>query len=130
MEGDTSETNPCQKVKESCKIVMRNAYHVKINQEKLQKLATQIQETEFKYLTWEECHFKITEDVTTEQIIAYVVVVDTLNFCFWPTAGFEYDNLTSNLTKLLKEDPDFFKSERLAKVTTEDVKTKIFTEDF
>ena len=41
---------------------------------------------------------------STEQVIAYVFVVDAMNFCFWPDnpAGqFEYENMTQNLAKIL-----------------------------
>ena len=122
--------NPCEKVRISWSKVTENAYHVKINSDKLKELAKHISETEFKYLTWEECHFKLTEDVTTEQVIAYVVVIDALNFWFWPTPEFEYDNLQSNLTNLLKNEPEFFTAESLSTVSTETIKSKVFTEDF
>ena len=129
-DASLSWENPWEKVRLSCSKVTENAYHVKINKEKLEELAKHILETEFKYLTWEECHFKITEDITTEQIVAYVIVIDALNFWFWPTPDFEYDHLSSNLNKLLKNLPEFFTAEYLSTISTDIVKSKIFTEDF
>lgn len=54
-------------------------------------------------------------------------MVDSLNFCFWPTPGFEYDNLTSNLKKQLDEFPEFFSPDYLAnKLTVADLKERVF----
>lgn len=53
-----------------------------------------------------------------------------MNFCFWPdnAAGvFEYENMTRNLEKILKSDPDFFTCSRLAQVTTNFLRQHVFT---
>jgi len=64
------------------------------------------------------------------KVTAYVFVVDTLNFCFWPNGNsegdFEYENMTRNLEKLLDEDPEFFTPKRLAIVEESLIKEKIF----
>ncbi|CAI2372761.1 unnamed protein product [Moneuplotes crassus] len=132
MEHSNTGLNPCQKVKDSCKAVMELAKHVKINKENLLKLVENIEETEFKYDCWEQWHFQTIPDVsqiTDEQVIAYVFIIDALNFCFWPTEGFEYDQLANNLAKILVDDPEFFTSKRMAQATDEDI-CKIFTADF
>jgi hypothetical protein len=62
-------------------------------------------------------------------LTAYVFTVDALNFCFWPNnkAGlFEYEHMTRNLEKLLKERPDFFLPQNLAKLTQEEVTNEVF----
>ena len=53
-----------------------------------------------------------------------------MNFCFWPDnpAGvFEYQNMTRNLEKVLKANPEFFTSSSLANVTAEFLKQHVFT---
>lgn len=125
MEETSCYESACSKVRRSCKAVTDTAQHVKIVPSKLQELAQHICDTEFSYVSWEDCHFKITESIATEHIIAYVFVIDALNFCFWPTPSFEYDHLQRNLTKLLMEEPDFFLCENLSEVTVDTVKTRI-----
>jgi len=61
---------------------------------------------------WADYHLKIESHYTLEQLIAYVFVVDALNFCFWPNqdafAPFEYEDMTRNLEQILISDPSFF----------------------
>ena len=43
--------------------------------------------------------------------------MDALNFCFWPTAGLEYDYLAVSLRKVLEADEKAFDAPRLAAMT-------------
>lgn len=56
-----------------------------------------------------------------------------MNFCFWPdnpSGVFEYENMTRNLEKLLKNDPGFFTCEKLAKVDEAFLREHVFTPKF
>ena len=69
---------------------------------------------------WEDWHLKSIKKYTLEQLTAYVFTVDAMNFCFWPDnveGGFEYQNMTRNLEKILDNDPLFFTPARMSKVT-------------
>ena len=68
-----------------------------------------------------------------EQIIAYVFVVDGMNFCFWPNnpAGqYEYEHMTRKLERLLLDDPEFFTAKRLSNVNEHFLKEHVFPEHF
>mmetsp|Transcript_10280 Transcript_10280/g.26343 ORF Transcript_10280/g.26343 Transcript_10280/m.26343 type:complete len:329 (+) Transcript_10280:43-1029(+) len=64
---------------------------------------------------WEECgwHFVDGGPLTAQ----YVFVLDSLNFCFWPTEGFEYEQLATALTEVLAKDRAAFSADRLAALT-------------
>lgn len=109
---------------------MHRSKHVTINLQKLQEFAEEVAALPTPYSSWEECHFKITEDVTIELVIAYIFLIDSVNFWFWPTSGFEYDDIVQNLNKLKAETPEFFTSSEMSKITAEEVGSKVFTPDF
>lgn len=87
----------------------------------------------------ERYHFRGEEELTSR----YLLVLDALNFCFWPPAGFPkplpgkerwvvrgpegerltgYYALSFALRRLAQESPAFFSSEHLAKVTEGEVR--------
>ena len=56
-------------------------------------------------------------------------MTDAINFCFWPnnpSGQFEYEHMTRNLEKILNEDPEWFTPARLAVVTEEEIRAKVF----
>ncbi|ETO23699.1 hypothetical protein RFI_13480 [Reticulomyxa filosa] len=65
----------------------------------------------------EEFHFF---DATNERVTCqYILVLDTLNFCFWPLEKFEYDNLARSLKQVLVKDSTAFEAKKLMQVTEE-----------
>ncbi|KAA0151321.1 hypothetical protein FNF31_06857 [Cafeteria roenbergensis] len=53
----------------------------------------------------------------------YVFVLDSLNWCFWPSAtSMEYDALAVGLRKAVEADPSVFSAERLQGATAADVR--------
>lgn len=51
------------------------------------------------------------------------MVLDALNFCFWPSSTrLEYDTLAIGLRKALEDDPDVFSPVRLQHVTEDDIR--------
>ena len=71
------------------------------------------------YDKWSDWHLDNIKDYSLEQLISYVFVVDSFNFCFWPdnkSGVFEYEQMTRNLEKVLKSDPQFFTCDRLIEV--------------
>jgi len=50
-----------------------------------------------------------------EDTVQYLLVLDALNFCFWPSEGsWEYERLATGLKKSLIADPDCLSASRLA----------------
>ena len=69
--------------------------------------------------TWAQWyHYVDVEDEEGRQRTAqYVLVLDSLNFCFWPLDSYEYSDLACSLKRVLLLDPDAFAAARLAAVT-------------
>jgi hypothetical protein len=65
---------------------------------------------------WHYCADSTTCGPLTAQ---YVFVLDSLNFCFWPTPGLEYDTLATSLKLVLELDPHAFDADRLSVITCE-----------
>jgi hypothetical protein len=68
---------------------------------------------DFKKYDEYECH--MIGD-SAEDLIDYIFVLDSLNFCFWPS-NWEYDNLADNLKKLFLNNRQFFKPKNLSTVS-------------
>ncbi|PON66744.1 putative Queuosine, Q, salvage protein family [Parasponia andersonii] len=49
--------------------------------------------------------------------VQYLLVLDALNFCFWPDADLNYDNLALGLKEVLQNDKSAFDADRLQKYT-------------
>jgi hypothetical protein len=43
--------------------------------------------------------------------------MDALNFCFWPSPGFEYDTLAMSLKAVLEADETALNADKLATIT-------------
>ncbi len=133
-----------EKIKRSSLYVYENAKSVSIN---TQKLADFIDKMDTKYFSKEEFlnyfnnHLSNIPDhnsISYEELIAYVCVVDSLNFCFWPLEkeyneekknkiNFEYDDYVSNLNQIYSKDKSFFLAENLRKLELKELKEKVFS---
>lgn len=68
-------------------------------------------------------HYVAPDD--PDRTVQYLLLVDTLNFCFWPTPGLEYEHLSRGLKAVAEADPDALTTTRL-KALTEQQLTKWF----
>jgi hypothetical protein len=117
--------NSCQKVRNSAEFIMSHSKHVKINQTAVTNFVNStVAQSIPKIIPWEECHFPVSE-YSLEEVLTFIFVIDTLNFCFWPHPSFEYDHLTKGVIKLLKE--GLLKNHTyLQSITPEQLKIKVF----
>ncbi|CAD8100092.1 unnamed protein product [Paramecium primaurelia] len=112
-------------VRNSCQFVSDNSKHVKINKEELQK---QVNEwyinNKHKYKEFDEyeCHLGGDE----EQIVDFLFILDSLNFCFWPQKDYEYENLSSAIKECFQKCPQQFKAESILKMTFEEFQQLLF----
>ena len=86
-------------------------------------------EDAFVFDKWKDFHLSNITKYTLEQLTAYVFVVDAMNFCFWPdnpSGEFEYEHMTRNLEKVLDSEPNFFTPIKLATVTEQEIRKKVF----
>lgn len=124
-------------VREGAAWVMRRARFVRLDREGLEKLAEELRPLPDP--SWVgRYHFRGQEELT----LRYLLVLDALNFCFWPPAGFPeafgterwsvpgpegekltgYYALSFSLARAAQENPKFFQADRLAKVTAAEVR--------
>ena len=83
----------------------------------------------FVFEKWSDFHLSNIAKYSVEQVTAYVFVTDAMNFCFWPdnpSGQFEYEHMTRNLEKVLDADPEWFTPARLARVSEEEIREKVF----
>ena len=106
----------CEYVHWSVDYIQQNATHVKVNKEKLREKIIPLLESIEKE-TFDESIHEAPSDI--ESRLRYILVVDALNFCFWPTDNYEYDDLTKGLTKLEQDHPEVFEPINMMNVTVE-----------
>jgi hypothetical protein len=63
---------------------------------------------------WHYCADAADKGPMTAQ---YILVMDALNFCFWPCEGFEYDNLAVSLKKVVEQNPEEISARYLSTIT-------------
>lgn len=88
------------RVRSSASLITSLASSVSINQAHLQDLAAHITSHSMKPIPWKLCSFHYTGD----DMLTYIFIIDSLNFCFWPCPGFEYEHLAENLKSIMIED--------------------------
>ena len=111
------------RVRESADWILSQASHIKIDESRLEKLFDELKETDnFRYGDWQEYHFK-TEGVEKERLIAFVCIIDSINFCFWPSKEkFEYDELIDPWRKAIRDaDSNLFRPQFLSEITDQDL---------
>lgn len=46
------------------------------------------------------------KSIREKRMAHYILALDSINFCFWPTPGYEYDDLATTLTSIANADHD------------------------
>jgi len=133
-----------EKIKKSSSYVYENAKSVSINKGKLSDFIGKMDSKYFakdEFLNYFNNHLSNLQDhnsISYEDLVAYVCVVDSLNFCFWPLEkeyneensnkiNFEYDDYVSNLNKIYQNDKSFFLAQNLKKINANEMKEKVFS---
>ncbi len=119
-------------VLETVKNVAEKSRHVRINHKALKNFSQELAERYTPISPWDaEHHFQGTE----EETIAYLLVMDTVNFCFWPPPGQKkweityrgnkysgYYGLSVSLKKALESKVPLAEASFLASLTMEQLK--------
>lgn len=112
MEKELNEIeHPSLKVRRSSKFIIENLKHMKINYSKLKEFSIWISNQKFDEFDNSSNHPK-NDEFTLEEHLRFIFLVDSLNFCFWPTL-MEYEDLTLFIKNGIKDkskkyDPDYF----------------------
>ena len=115
--------NPLVSVRESCQQVVAQATNVKVIASAIEEHASKIGDSivgDFsKDVEWDAQGWHYSADVATlgPLTVQYIFVMDSLNFCFWPTEGFEYDTLALSLKAVLDNDRTALEAHKLANIT-------------
>lgn len=114
-------SDPCARVRDTCAAVAASSAHVRIADDApLAAYAGRLAAlTHLQPPAWDEGGWHFSRDAPTGGPLTaqYVLVLDALNFCFWPSAtGMEYDALASGLTRALEADAGAFAAPALAAV--------------
>lgn len=119
MPADNGGVPGClSRVRESCQYVCEISNHVSISTSGLEHAASQFTPETLQSLTSEqsfdaELHLVGEGDLTAQ----YTLVLDALNFCFWPEEGLEYEHMARGLKETVKGDPAAISAERLLQMS-------------
>ena len=126
--------SPCFQVRRSCAMLMENESwtslssttsndkrSVEIDSTKLTEVAQTLITASEVIVNWDdnnwhytasspECRAGLTEEQRNERVALYVMVLDALNFCFWPSPGLQYEHLAVALQAVAKEDEELLLS--------------------
>ncbi|KAM3131683.1 hypothetical protein pb186bvf_016214 [Paramecium bursaria] len=112
---------------QSCLKVVQLAQLVKINRDKLQLYAQKlVKENRHIYKKFDEYNFHLNQQLGDENLLIYLFVLDSMNFCFWPEEGFEYENLAQLIKDKLINNPQYFQPEQFAKLEFNQFKEDLF----
>lgn len=117
---ESSSLDPVAQVRRSCQVVVSQASHVAIVDEKLDAYVDQLMEinlSEFRDgVEWDASGWHYSADASSggPMTCQYVFVVDCLNFCFWPSSGLEYDTLALSIKGAIEKDENALSGQALA----------------
>lgn len=111
------ELNPCFAVRQSAEWVLSQAQLVSIDAQGLEWLAASLAAAAPRLSPASfdrQLHF--WDPNQPELVAQYLLVLDALNFCFWPQEGLEYEHLAGGLRRAVQADPQALHAERLAAI--------------
>lgn len=109
--GPESEQElPMHDVLESCRWIVSQASSVTLRKEALQTILDRQHTIPKLQWNFDKVHFCDGTPLTAQ----YLLIVDTLNFCFWPVPEFQYGDLAGGLKRSLEKDANALDAERLA----------------
>ena len=125
------EYNICNEVRETCKMVLlhqteKDSDHkedeVMIDEQaieiEVEKNADQYLKQSIDQLEWKNDAYHYFNEDSVELTLRFILVLDSLNFCFWPLENYEYDHLGSSLKYILENDPSAFDPVNLMKLSS------------
>lgn len=116
-------------IRDTCELVVNTNDKVSIDADAItawaEKFSTENAEEIRRGVDWDADGWHYCQDVAQNGPLTcqYVFVLDSLNFCFWPTAGLEYDTLATRLKIVLENDPHAFDAASLAEMSEETLRS-------
>ncbi|XP_068344097.1 uncharacterized protein [Pyrus communis] len=100
-------------VRSSSAWVASHSSHVVVDSSGIEKVAETIDTIPKVEWDFEGIHYFDNGPLTVQ----YLLVLDALNFCFWPDKDLNYDNLAAGLKEAIQNDKSVFDADRLQKYT-------------
>ncbi|KAG5069960.1 hypothetical protein AAZX31_01G179900 [Glycine max] len=100
-------------VRETSAWVASRSSHVLVDAAGIEKVVSTIESIPKVEWDFEGIHYFDNGPLTVQ----YLLVLDALNFCFWPDKDLNYDDLASGLKAALQNDKSAFDADRLQKYT-------------
>lgn len=110
------QTGVCARILETAAWVTSSAKEVSVDREAVKKLVNEMDNDTLERLHGppefdEDMHFvDLADPFLTAQ---YLLVLDSLNFCFWPHPTLEYEHIARGLKKSVLRDPTIISAESL-----------------
>eukprot|EP00753_Platysulcus_tardus_P006562 PLAT14300.1.p1 GENE.PLAT14300.1~~PLAT14300.1.p1 ORF type:complete len:339 (+),score=172.22 PLAT14300.1:31-1047(+) len=123
----SGELTPPERVRRSTAWVSSIAEDVFIEEEAMEKtvelLLPKKDESALDGVAWDamDVHFADDAEEGGPLTAQYVLVLDALNFCFWPEEQLEYDDLAAALKRVLRADSSAFSAASLAVLSVEEL---------
>lgn len=114
----------CSLVRSSCESIAAGAQHVSMDIGALEGFASKLAAECPEPAAWDDNDVHYSDDARGKGslTISYVMVLDTLNFSFWPSSTeLEYDVLARCLRDVLRKRPVAFSASHLKVVTEDDL---------
>lgn len=118
--------HPLQAVHDSATFIAQHAQHVQIDVDTTKALALRIAGGTIPPVAWDNVHHFNDGTARTAQ---YLLVLDSLNFCFWPQPAWDYNRLALALKQTMLSEPERFTAKQLARVTPADVRVMLGNSD-
>ncbi|EFJ39686.1 hypothetical protein VOLCADRAFT_120119 [Volvox carteri f. nagariensis] len=110
-------------VKNTSQFVADQAEHVHINQKAINKAVNDLTIEKLAELASPTAYNKDLHYVDGGPLtVQYLLVVDALNFCFWPDEELEYEHLSKGVKAAVESDPTCLDAEKLLWSTGADVR--------
>lgn len=114
--------NPLAAVRTTTAEVVRLARHVHIDPVALERLARELAAGRRQPAGWDDVHHFRDGGPLTAQ---YLLVLDALNFCFWPAPEWNYNRLALALKGATEQDPGWLSADRLASLAEADLTERL-----
>lgn len=117
----TSHPTLFDHVRNSTSYIIQHSKHVHID---YNQIDIELSVNESRYTpsnlppSWAQDYHYVHQDGNHTLTCQYIIVLDALNFCFWPTEGYEYQHLASSLKNVLTNDKHAFDADNLINLTT------------
>ena len=115
-----ASASPLALVRSTTEWVVSQARHVQIDDAAIQREADKLLAQPPLQSKWRDYPTHFYRE-GSDLMAQYVLVLDSLNFCFWPNKNIEYDNLAGPLRDVITKDEHAFDGDRLANISKEDL---------